>query len=92
MGRFISMGRPAPATPATPAVKPFPHAMGYYNEDGSWHQQKVHLGRTQSGTCGLFTSNLLVWPIEPMLFDCLKQDPTGLKLYVERRGFVLDQQ
>ena len=72
MGRFVSMGRAA-AEPEQLARKPFEHAMGYYEANGSWHQQTVHLGVTQSGTPGLFTGNTLAWPIEPMLNEMVSE-------------------
>lgn len=96
MGRFISMGRQqaAPTTRmATPlAVKPFPHAFGYYNADGSWHQQTVHLGRTQGGTPGLFTGHTLAYPISDSDYWAFSSDRRVLKAYAERIGFVLDPQ
>lgn len=93
MGRFINTGRAPIAQAPAEQCRPPAHirdAKGYYNLDGSWHQQTCHLGRTQSGKPGLFTGNTLCWPLNPEEHAALAaMPPRELRAYVNSKGFEL---
>lgn len=94
MGRFISMGRAngrAPVDPATIVAKPthIRNPIGFYESNGSWHQQTVHLSFTRNGQPGLFTGGMLVWSLDSDTYAALSTDPAALRAYVNARGFEL---
>lgn len=64
---------------------------GTYDRAGIFHQQLVHLGRTQGGTPGLFTSGMLAWPVNDAEYAALRAMPTReLRAYVNAKGFELE--
>jgi hypothetical protein len=64
---------------------------GTYDRSGVFHPQKVHLGVTHGGRCGLFTGGRLAWPLTDEKHDAFVKDKAALIAYVERMGFTFEE-